>query len=78
MQITKTMAKKIVELEWVSYNTDDLSAGLHPFTTRYFSPDDAKKQRQKNIQNDMLSVMALQPRPSPTIALFLRLKCTCR
>jgi hypothetical protein len=69
-QITTTVAKKIVGLEWVMHVADDLSTGLHPFTVGYVTAEDAEAQRQRNRESDMLYASEAAPSLADTQALL--------
>jgi hypothetical protein len=48
------LPKKIVGLEWKVYDDDDLSSGLHPFSVRYVTVEEAEQQRMSNRASDMM------------------------
>jgi hypothetical protein len=69
-QITTTVSKKVVGLEWVMHVADDLSTGLHPFTVGYVTAEQAKAQRQRNRESDMLYANEAAPSLANTKALL--------
>jgi hypothetical protein len=46
IQVTTSVARKIVDLEWISTIQDDLSTGFHHFTIGYVSEDEAQAQHR--------------------------------
>jgi hypothetical protein len=68
-QITMTVSKKVVGLEWVMHVVDDLSTGLHPFTVGYVTAEQAEAQRQRSasaIVKAICSTQTRRPLASPT------------
>ena len=56
IQISTGLAKRIVDLDWASSLTDDLSIGLHPFAIGYVTEEEAKVQREQNREADMIAI----------------------
>jgi hypothetical protein len=69
-QITRTVSKKVVGLEWVMHVADDLSKGLHPFPVGYVAAEQAEAQRQHNRESDMLYANEAAPSLADTQALL--------
>jgi hypothetical protein len=75
-QITTTVSKKIVGLEWVMHVLNDLSTGLHPFTVGYVTAKQAEAQRQRNCRRGMLYTNEVAPSLADTQALLSESKST--
>jgi hypothetical protein len=70
IQVTTSVARKIVDLEWISTIQDDLSTGFHHFTICYFSEDEAQAQLLRNRESDLLHVGTAAPSLSYTKSLL--------
>ena len=54
LQITPSIATRIVNLAWASATPDNLAIGLHPFAVGYMSDDEVELQRIINEEADLL------------------------
>jgi hypothetical protein len=70
IQVTTSVARKIVDLEWISTIQDNLSTGFHHFTIGYVSEDEAHAQLLRNQEPDLLHAGTAAPSLSDTKSLL--------
>lgn len=70
IQVTTAISKRIINLEWATALTDDLSTGLHPFAIGYVTAEEAEIQREQNREADMLYASEAAPSLADTQAIL--------